>query len=65
MKLIEITVSPTGESNVETRGFNGTECVKASQFIESALGKQNGTRKTAEYYIVSVAEKRLKNLNGS
>ena len=33
-KTIEITVSPTGETKVETKGFTGGECRDASQFVE-------------------------------
>lgn len=39
MKIIEIIVSPSGESRVETKGFTGDSCREASKFIEIALGK--------------------------
>ena len=38
MKIIEITVSPRGETKVETRGFTGGACREASRFIEETLG---------------------------
>jgi hypothetical protein len=50
MKTIEITVAPNGETKVETRGFVGTECRQASEFIEQALGKRTGERLTGEFY---------------
>ena len=50
MKTIEITVSPTGETKVETRGFTGSECRDASRFVEQALGTRSAETLTAEYY---------------
>jgi hypothetical protein len=50
MKIIEITVSPTGESKVQTRGFTGSECKEASRFIEQALGQRTAETLTAEYH---------------
>jgi hypothetical protein len=50
VKTIEITVSPTGESKVETRGFTGSECREASHFIEQALGRRTAETLTAEYH---------------
>ena len=38
MKTIEITISPKGETKVETRGFAGAECREASKFVAQALG---------------------------
>ena len=37
-QIIEITVSPKGETTVQTRGFQGGSCRDASRFIEQALG---------------------------
>ena len=50
MKIIEIVVSPTGQTQVETKGFSGSECRDASRFIEQALGKQTGEQFTAEFH---------------
>lgn len=49
-KFIEIIVSPNGESRVETKGFAGSGCREASQFIESALGKRVGEDLTPEFH---------------
>ena len=49
-KVIEVIVSPQGETRVETRGFTGNSCLQASQFIEQALGKQVGQQLKAEYH---------------
>ena len=50
MKTIEITISPKGETKVETKGFIGGECREASRFIEQALGQRTGETLTAEYH---------------
>ena len=50
MKIIEIVVSPTGQTQVETKGFSGSECRDASRFIEEALGKCTGEKLTGEFY---------------
>jgi hypothetical protein len=49
-KIIEITVSPTGETRVETRGFAGGSCREASRFVEEALGRATSEQLTAAYY---------------
>ena len=49
-RIIEITVSPQGETTVQTKGFAGAECRQASQFIEQALGVTLQDRNTAEFY---------------
>ena len=33
MKIIEIIVSPSGQTRVETKGFAGAECRQASEFV--------------------------------
>jgi len=50
VKTIEITVSPTGEAKVETRGFTGPECREASRFVEQALGRKTAETLTAEFH---------------
>ncbi len=50
MKIIEITVSPDGETKVETRGFTGGECREASRFVEQALGRRTAEALTAEFH---------------
>ena len=49
-KLIEVIVSPTGETKIETRGFAGGQCRQASSFLEEALGVRASERLTAEFY---------------
>ena len=49
-RIIEIIVSPQGESRVETKGFTGQECREASKFIEQALGQRTSEQLTAEFH---------------
>ena len=49
-KVIEIVVSPKGESTVQTRGFVGGECREASRFVKQALGQRTAETLTAEFY---------------
>ena len=49
-KTIEIIVTPTGQTQVQTKGFVGSECRQASQFIEQALGKRTQEELTAEFH---------------
>jgi hypothetical protein len=49
-KTIEIIISPEGQTRVETKGFVGSECRQASQFIEQALGRRTGEHLTAEFH---------------
>ena len=57
-RTIEITVSPTGASLIETRGFAGNSCRDASRLIERALGRVAAERLTAEFYAANAAEER-------
>lgn len=50
MRSIEIVVSPDGQTKVETKGFTGSDCRQASEFIEKALGQRTGERMTQEFY---------------
>ena len=47
---IEIKVSPTGQSDVQTNGFSGGECREASRFMEEALGQRVSETLTAEFH---------------
>ena len=50
MRIIEVTVSPKGETTVQTKGYGGSDCRLASRFLEQALGITLNERKTAEFY---------------
>ena len=49
-KTIEITISPKGETRIETKGFSGAECRVASQFVEQALGQRTSEQLKGEFY---------------
>jgi len=48
--MIEITVSPKGETRVETKGFSGTQCREASRVLEQALGQRTEETLMREFY---------------
>jgi hypothetical protein len=49
-QIIEVIVSPTGETTVQTKGFTGSACREASKFIERALGEATAEKLTAEFH---------------
>jgi hypothetical protein len=49
-RIIEVTVSPTGETAVQTKGYTGSDCLQASKWLEQALGIKTADRKTSEFY---------------
>jgi len=49
-RVIEVIVSPTGETKIETKGFAGASCRDASRFVEEALGQRIGEQLTAEFH---------------
>ena len=59
IKIIEIVVSSTGQTQIETKGFTGSACRDASRFIEQALGKQTGEQLTAEFHEVALSQTQL------
>jgi hypothetical protein len=58
-RVIEITISPTGETTVQTKGYVGADCLRASRFLEQALGTPSAERKTAEFYAETPAEQQV------
>ncbi|MFH5802773.1 DUF2997 domain-containing protein [Alienimonas sp. DA493] len=59
---IEITVTPEGETSVQTKGFAGPACKAASRPYEDALGTKSAERLTPEYHatepVAQAAEQR-------
>ena len=49
-RTIEVIVSPTGETKLETKGFTGNSCREAGRFIEQALGTRASEQLTPEFY---------------
>ena len=58
-RIIEIIVSPTGESRVQTKGFSGNDCLQASKFLEQALGATTSDTRTAEYYEAATTDQHV------
>ena len=65
-QIIEVTVKPDGTARVETRGFWGSACRDASQFLEAALGQSAGESLTPEFFQqVTTAPTELRMQSGS
>ena len=50
MKTIEITITAHGQTVAETKGFEGSSCRQASEFLLKALGQQKSEQLTSEFY---------------
>jgi hypothetical protein len=60
MKTIEVTVSPTGEVKLETKGYAGQGCQEASKFLEKALGEQTSDTRTPESFAQAQEQQQTK-----
>lgn len=49
-RIIEVTVSPTGETKIQTKGYSGSDCLEASKALEQALGVTTAEIRTGEFY---------------
>ena len=49
-QIIEVVISPKGETKIETKGYSGSSCQAASKFLEEALGAKLSDQPTAELY---------------
>lgn len=47
---IEITVTPEGAVVIDAVNFKGTDCEKATQYLEAALGVRVKSVKKPEYH---------------
>ena len=47
---IEVVVSSKGEIQVTTKGYSGSSCRQASQFLEQALGVRSRETLTTEFH---------------
>jgi hypothetical protein len=57
-RLIEVIVSPRGETTVQTKGYVGSDCLQASKFLEEALGAVRSERRTTEFYQSQTTDQR-------
>ena len=55
-QIIEVTISPQGETRIETKGFTGGHCREASKALETALGVPETEQLTSEFHAVSSTE---------
>jgi Protein of unknown function (DUF2997) len=58
-RIIELLISPKGETTLQTKGYAGADCQQASKWLEQALGVATNDRKTAEFYQQPEAEQRV------
>lgn len=49
-RTIEVIVGPDGSLKIEAMGFKGSDCERATAFLEKALGRISGKSKKPEYY---------------
>jgi hypothetical protein len=59
MKTIEIIISPSGETMLQSKGFAGRECLAATGPLVEALGIRRSDRLTSEFYESERASGRL------
>ena len=50
-KTIEVVVAPDGSIRIEAMGFQGSDCERATAFLEKALGVTGRKTKKADYFI--------------
>jgi DUF2997 family protein len=60
LKTIEVVVSPQGEVSVQTKGFAGSSCREASQFIEQTLGQRMDEQLTVEFHQSQITHENLR-----
>ena len=63
-QIIEVIVSPTGQTRVQTKGFSGASCREASKSLEEALGHSIHEQLTAEFYQSATTENRVEQKGG-
>ena len=59
LKTIEVIVSTTGDVTVQTKGFTGSTCKAASEFMEQALGIKQSEKLTSEFYAQSSIQQQI------
>ena len=50
MKTIEILIAPSGQLTINAVGFTGTDCEKATAFLEQALGQLSNKQRKPEWH---------------
>ena len=49
-RTIEVIVASDGSISIDAVGFQGTDCEKATAFLEDALGSVAGRQRKPEYH---------------
>jgi len=49
-RTIEVIVAPDGSIQIDAVGFQGTDCEKATAFLEEALGQVADRQRKPEYH---------------
>ena len=49
MKTVEIIINASGQLTINAAGFSGTDCEKATAFLEQALGKLTAKQRKPEW----------------
>ena len=50
MKVVEIIINASGQLTINAAGFSGTDCEKATAFLEQALGQLMAKQRKPEFY---------------
>jgi|tagenome__1003787_1003787.scaffolds.fasta_scaffold16034481_2 hypothetical protein len=58
-QIIEVFVSPAGQTKIETKGFSGSSCQRASQGLEQALGIRQAEKLTPEFYAPQTSQQQV------
>jgi hypothetical protein len=58
-RIIEVTVTPKGETSIQTKGYAGADCLQASRFLEQALGVIAKETKTGEFYAAAQSDQHI------
>ena len=61
---IQIDISPTGNSQLQTSGFTGKTCQEASRFLEQALGQKISETLTSEYFLANTHQQQTQQMKG-
>jgi len=49
-KAIEVVIQPDGSLKIDAVGFTGSDCDKATAFLEKARGQTTGKSRKPEYF---------------
>jgi hypothetical protein len=63
-QIIEVIVSPTGQTRVQTKGFSGASCREASLLLEKALGQSIHEELAGEFYQQAAVEHHVEQKGG-